>query len=84
MALKLDMSKAYDRLEWEFAVATLCSMGFPRPLVKFIYICISSISYQIFSTVKQAKASFLRKDSTKGTLSHLTTLFYVLVFSKDA
>ncbi|MCI67749.1 ribonuclease H protein, partial [Trifolium medium] len=29
MALKLDMAKAYDRIEWPFVQGTLMSMGFP-------------------------------------------------------
>ncbi|GAU51235.1 hypothetical protein TSUD_412370 [Trifolium subterraneum] len=47
MALKLDMVKAYDRLEWPFIKATLLSMGFPPHLVDTIMRCISLVSYQI-------------------------------------
>lgn len=47
IALKLDMSKAYDRLEWIFVEKTLTAMGYPRKMVELIMRCISSISYQI-------------------------------------
>ncbi|XP_058749287.1 uncharacterized protein LOC131622279 [Vicia villosa] len=47
MALKLDMSKAYDRIEWEFIIGTLQSMGFPETLTSLIHRCISSVTYQI-------------------------------------
>src|SRR4051812_33033870 len=47
MALKLDMSKAYDRLEWQFLVEVLSSMGFPAPMVNLIKSCISTVSYKV-------------------------------------
>lgn len=47
MALKLDMYKAYDRLEWDFVTGVLSSNGFPESMVKLIYRCISMVSYQV-------------------------------------
>lgn len=47
MALKLGMSKAYDRLEWNFITGVFSSMGFLESLVALIRRCISLISYQI-------------------------------------
>lgn len=47
MALKLDMSKAYDRVEWPFVEQALISMGYPAKMVQLIMRCISMVSYQI-------------------------------------
>lgn len=37
MALKLDMTKAYDRIEWTFVESMLISMGFPHSLTQNYY-----------------------------------------------
>lgn len=47
MDLKLDMAKAYDRLEWIFVVGILESMGFLENFLKLIYTFISRVSFQI-------------------------------------
>lgn len=46
-ALKLDMSKAYDRLEWTFIEKILWAMGYPVRFVSLIIGCVSSVSYQV-------------------------------------
>ena len=43
MALKLDMSKAYDRVEWRFLDVTMRKMG----SVDLIMACVESASYQV-------------------------------------
>ncbi|XP_056842864.1 uncharacterized protein LOC130495483 [Raphanus sativus] len=45
MAVKTDMSKAYDRLEWDFIAAVLARLGFHRDLIGMIIQCISSVTY---------------------------------------
>lgn len=47
MAMKLDMSKAYDRVEWEFVEGIMLKLGFDRSFVTLVMRCISSISYSI-------------------------------------
>ena len=45
MAVKTDMSKAYDRIEWEFIKLVMQTMGFHQKWIHWIMQCITTVSY---------------------------------------
>lgn len=57
MAVKTNMSKTYDRLEWHFIETVLNRFGFAVPFVNLIMQCVRSVSY-----------SFLVSDSVHGRI----------------
>ena len=46
-AVKLDMMKAYDRVEWHFLEAILLRLGFTITFVRLIMKCVTSVSFSI-------------------------------------
>ena len=42
---KIDISKAYDRIRWDYLKAVMLRMGFDSKWVEWIMLCVSTVSY---------------------------------------
>jgi hypothetical protein len=45
VALKVDISKAYDRVKWDYLQAIMMRMGFSSDWVQLIMLCVSRVTY---------------------------------------
>jgi hypothetical protein len=46
-ALKIDMMKAYDRIEWEYLHGCLCKLGFAPGWIALVMRCVTSARYAV-------------------------------------
>lgn len=46
-AYKLDLAKAYDRVDWSFLEGVLHKIGFDRKWVKWVMTCVSSVTFRV-------------------------------------
>ncbi|GAU39501.1 hypothetical protein TSUD_68650 [Trifolium subterraneum] len=47
VALKLDISKAYDRIDWEFLKEMMIKMGFSQKWIGWIMLCVETVDYSV-------------------------------------
>lgn len=46
-AMKLDISKAFDSVQWSFLLNCLAAMGFPSKFIHWIRLCVTSPSFSV-------------------------------------
>ena len=47
MVVKLDMSKAYDKMEWRFLEAVMTWMGLDGKWISLVMMCVKSVHYSV-------------------------------------
>ena len=47
MAIKLDMSKVYDQVEWGYLDVMMQKMGFQERWISLMMMCVTTVSYSV-------------------------------------
>jgi hypothetical protein len=55
-AVKLDMHKAYDRVEWGFLWDMILRLGFNQGWVNLIMSCVTSVNYRIWFNSEETES----------------------------
>lgn len=78
-AIKIDISKAFDSVQWEFLFNTLSAMGFPQRFIHWISLCVTTPSFSV--QVNGELAGFFR--SERGLRQGCALSPYLFVISMN-
>ena len=65
-AVKLDMHKAYDRVEWGFLEKIMLKMGFASQWVDLIMACVTSVKYKVRVNGMETESFLLTRGLRQG------------------
>ncbi|KAL9666352.1 hypothetical protein QQ045_000682 [Rhodiola kirilowii] len=87
-SVKVDMSKAYDRVEWEFLERVLLRLGFAEKWVDMIMKCVELLNARLREGVERGQLSGVRICRNAPVVSHLffadDSIFFLKTDSSEA
>lgn len=66
MAIKLDISKAFDKVEWEFLIRIMRQMVFTDTWCRWIYKCMFMVSYSVLINGEPTKTIYPQRGIRQG------------------
>ncbi|KAI8561587.1 hypothetical protein RHMOL_Rhmol04G0351900 [Rhododendron molle] len=73
-AIKMDLMKAYDSVDWEFVLNIMKTMEFPSQFIHWVQVCITSPMYSVVINGELEGSSLEREGYDRG-IHYLLTFF---------